>query len=117
MQASARSMARLVINYTAQAESALETAKEKGGNVYEPEADLAASVEDFRAKTLAGVYDKAAETYGLSDAKPVIDDFRATMDKWTALLADVDTTDEDALTALAMSEIYADIDPATYGVK
>lgn len=116
MQASARSMARTVLNYTKQAEAALETATESGGNVYEPEADLAASVEEFRAKTLEGVYDKAAETYGLSDPKATIDDFRATMDKWTALLADVDTSDEDALTALAMSEIYGDIDPASYGI-
>lgn len=117
MQASARSMARMIINYTAQAEAALETAKDKGGSIYEPEADLLASVEEFRAKTLDGVYDKATETYGLSDAKPVIDDFRATMDKWTALLAEVDTSDEDALAELAMSEIYGDIDPATYGIE
>jgi len=117
MEASARSMARMMINFTAQADAALDTAREKGGNVYEPEADLAESVTSFRAKTLEGIYDKATDTYGLTDAKTVIDDFRATMDKWTALLADVDTTDEDALTALAMSEIYSDIDPATYGVK
>ncbi|OCX63797.1 C4-dicarboxylate ABC transporter substrate-binding protein [Thioclava sp. SK-1] len=117
MQASARSMARLVINYSAQAESALATAKDQGGNVYEPDADLKASVEAFRAKTLAEVYDKAGETYGLTNAQATIDDFRATMDKWTTLLADVDPTDEDALTALAMSHLFADIDPTTYGVN
>ncbi|WP_339114752.1 C4-dicarboxylate TRAP transporter substrate-binding protein [Thioclava sp. GXIMD2076] len=117
MEASARSMARTIINYKAQAEAALVTAKEKGVEVYEPEADLKASVEDFRKKTLEEVYDKAQDTYGLTNGKEVIDDFRATMDKWTALLADVDTTDEDALTDLAMKTIYGDLDPATYGVK
>ncbi|PJE36968.1 C4-dicarboxylate ABC transporter substrate-binding protein [Pseudooceanicola lipolyticus] len=117
IEASARAMARTVINYTAQADAALETAKDNGGNVYTPEADLAVSIEGFRATTLESVYEKATETYGLGDAKTVIDDFRAKMDKWTALLADVDTTDEDALTALAMSEIYGDINPVSYGVK
>ena len=33
------------------------------------------------------------------------------------MLADVDTTDEDALTDLAMQEIFSKIDPATYGVE
>lgn len=117
MEASARSMARLIIKYTAQADAALETATAKGGEVFEPEPDLKASVEAFRAKTLEGIYDKTTTTYGLSNAHEVIDGFTATMDKWTKLLADVDLTDEDALTSLAMSEIYGDIDPAAYGVK
>lgn len=117
MEASARSMARLVINYTAQAENALKVAQEKGGNVYEPEADLQASVDAFRDKTLEGIYDTAATTYGLKDAQGTIDDFRAKMTKWQELLAGVDTKDEDALTALAMEQIYADIDAASYGVK
>jgi TRAP-type C4-dicarboxylate transport system substrate-binding protein len=117
MEASARSMARLIINYTAQAKSALEAAKSKGGEVFIPEADLTASVDDFRAKTLDGVYDKASEAYGMTNGQEVIDDFIATMDKWTKLLAQVDPTDEDALTELALSEIYGDLDPATYGVK
>ena len=38
------------------------------------------------------------------------------MTKWEELLDGVDTTDEDALTALAMQEIFSKIDPATYGV-
>ncbi|WP_434288164.1 C4-dicarboxylate TRAP transporter substrate-binding protein [Celeribacter sp. SCSIO 80788] len=117
MEASARSMARTIINYSAQAEASLTTAQEKGGHVYEPEADLMASVEEFRAQTLANVYDKAEADYGLTNAHEVIDAFTATMAKWDGLLAAVDRNDEDALTALALSEIYGDIDPATYGVK
>jgi len=38
------------------------------------------------------------------------------MEKWQGLLADVAPDDEDALTELAMQEIYSKIDPATYGV-
>ena len=115
MEASARSMARIVISYNEKVDKALETAAAAGGQTYEPEADLAASVAAFREKSLASVYDTARDQFGIENAEEVVDQFRDTMEKWQALLADVDVTDEDALTALAMREIYADIDPATYG--
>lgn len=116
MEATARAMARMNINYIKRAESALEEAKAKGNNIYQPEADLMKSVTDFREKALGDVYKKAKETYGLENPKEVIDDFRATWAKWEKLLADVDRNDEDALTELAMKHIYADLDPSTYGV-
>lgn len=117
MEASARSMARLAIGYNASADAALVSAKEKGNTIYEPEQDLADSVAAFREQALANVYDLAASKYGIADPKTLIDDFRATMDKWQTLLATVDRQDEDALTALAMQEIYADLDPSSYGVN
>jgi TRAP-type transport system periplasmic protein len=116
MQASARSMARMTINYIAASESALEEAQAKGANVYEPEADLTASIEAYREQALATVYETARTTFGLTNAEEVIDDFRAKVEKWEALLADVDRTDEDALYELAMREIYEKLDPETYGV-
>ncbi len=115
--ASALGMARMNIAYIQRAEDALKEAQEKGHTVYEPEADLMGSIEDYREKALAGVYDTAEQKYGLTNGKEVIDDFRATWDKWEKLLADVDRTDADALAAIAMEEIYADLDPATYGVQ
>lgn len=116
MQATARAMARMNINYIARADSALKEAAAKGNNIYEPEDDIMKSVEAYREKALAGVYTKAKETYGLDNGQEVIDDFRATYDKWEKLLSEVDRTDEDALAALAMKEIYATLDPETYGV-
>ncbi len=116
MEATARSMARMNINYIARAEEALEEAEAKGNNVYEPAEDLMGSVVSYREKALSRVYDTAKEKYGLDNGKEVIDDFRATYDKWEKLIAGVDRTDEDALTALAMQEIYDKLDPATYGV-
>ncbi len=116
MQATARAMARMNINYIQRAEDALAEAESKGNNIYEPEADLMDSVLAFREAALSAVYTKAEETYGLADGKQVIDAFRATWDKWEKLLAEVDRTDEEALAALAMREIYGDLDPETYGV-
>ena len=116
MEASARSMARMIIAYTDNAEAGLQASQDAGGNVYEPVEDLLASVTDFREAALTKVYTTAEEQYGLENGQEVIDDFVAKMDKWKELLADVDTDDEDALTELAMQEIYSKIDPATYGV-
>lgn len=116
MQATARSMARMNINYIKRAEDALAEAESKGNNIYAPAEDLMGSVEAYREKALAAVYQTAEEKYGLKDGKAVIDDFRSTYARWEKLLADVDRGDEDALTALAMQEIYDKLDPATYGV-
>ena len=117
MEASARSMARMVIAYNANVDAALEAALAAGGNVYEAEDDLLASVEAFRDRMLEEIYDIARDDFGIANSEEVVDDFIATMEKWKELLADVDPTDEDALTALAMQEIYANIDPETYGVN
>nr|WP_321981377.1 C4-dicarboxylate TRAP transporter substrate-binding protein [uncultured Cohaesibacter sp.] len=117
MEASARSMARMIINYVKRADDALEEAKSKGNVVSKPADDLKASVEAFREESLGNVYKTATDKFGLANGKEVIDDFRATVTKWEGLLSSVDVDDEDDLTALAMKEIYADLDPASYGVK
>ena len=117
MEASARSMARMIINYVKRADEALEEAKSKGNIVSEPADDLKASVESFREESLGNVYKTATDKFGLANGKEVIDAFRATVSKWEGLLSSVDVNDEDALTALAMKEIYGDLDPVSYGVK
>ena len=115
-EASARSMARMVIAYNANVENALEVAAAAGGNIYEPEEDLAASVDGFRERMLLEINDIARDNFGIENAEEVVEDFVSTMNRWIELLADVDPTDEDALTAIAMREIYANIDPATFGL-
>jgi TRAP-type C4-dicarboxylate transport system substrate-binding protein len=117
MEASARSMARMVIAYNSKVDAGLEASKAAGGNVYEPEADLAAHVAEFRERTTASAAEKAGTDFGVAEPQALIDDFVGTMQKWSDLLAGVDTTNEDALTALAMQEIFSKIDPATYGVN
>lgn len=116
MEASARSMARIVIAYNTNVANALEKAAAAGGNIYEPEADLMASIEAFRERTLATINDTARDSFGIENADEVVSDFVSAMERWKELLADVDPMDEDALTEIAMREIFSKIDPATYGV-
>ncbi|UIJ73422.1 C4-dicarboxylate TRAP transporter substrate-binding protein [Aurantimonas sp. HBX-1] len=117
MEASARSMARMVIAYGKKVDAGLEAAKAAGGNVYEPEEDLAANVAEFRERTSSAAAEKAGTDFGIAEPEALISDFELTMQKWQELLADVDTSDEDALTDLAMQEIYSKIDAETYGVR
>ena len=117
MEASARSMARMTIAYSEKVQAGLDASKEAGGNIYEPEQELLDHVTEFRDRTAEGAVDKAGTEYGVAEPQALIDDFAATMDRWKDLLADVDTTDEDALTELAMQEIFSKIDASTYGVN
>ncbi len=114
-QASAKAMTRMIVQYLATADAALDEAQDKGNQVFMPEPELMQSVEDFREQALDGVYDVARDKYGVEDPKALIDNFLATYQKWQELLADVDRSDEDALAELAMREIY-DTLPADYGV-
>ena len=116
MESTARAMSRMMINYIGQADAALVAAAELGDQIHEPEADLIASVEDFRARAQERAATTAEETYGVEDGEALISDFIGYMTKWEELLSSVDRTDEDALTALAMQEIYSELDPAAYGV-
>ena len=117
MEASARSMARMVIAYNEKVDAGLEASKEAGGNVYEPQQDLADHVAEFRDRTSAAAAKKAGTDFGVAEPDALIEDFETTMQKWIDLLADVDPADEDALTELAMQEIYSKIDASTYGVN
>lgn len=117
MQATARSMVRLAIGFDNAVQNALSVSAERGNNIYEPESDIMATVEDFRIKALATIYETASEKYGISNPEALIDDFRVTVSKWEEILKNVDRTDEDALTQLAQEEIYDRLDSASYGVK
>jgi TRAP-type C4-dicarboxylate transport system substrate-binding protein len=116
MDVTARSIARLAINYTKRANEALDEAAELGNTIHEPSEELMESVETFRENAIDDVYTAAEEKYGLDNGKEVIDSFRATYDKWEELLADVDVMDEDALTQLLQDEVFSKVDETTYGV-
>ena len=117
MEASAQTMATMMVNYIANAEAALETAAERGNTIHEPAEDLAKSADDFRAQAVEMAYGMADERYGLENGKELIDGFRATYERWQGLLDGIDRTDEAAIKDLAMREIYDKIDPAAYGLE
>lgn len=116
MEASAKSMTRMIVQYLKMDKSSLAEAAEKGNNIYEPEKDLRQSAENFRDSAIVEIYDIAQERYGIEEPQPLIDDFLATFQKWEDLLSEVDRKDEEALANLAMREIYNKLDD-DYGIK
>lgn len=91
-------------------------AQANGMEVYEPDQALKDALAEF-VEVDEAVPIENAESRGVENASVIIESYKTIVDRWDELLADVDRTDVDALAELARSEIYAQLDPATYGVE
>lgn len=96
-------------------EKAVNSAKENGMAVAEPDQALKDALAEFVVADEATLIANAKDR-GVKDPEAILTEFKALVDKWAGLLAKVDTTDVDALAALARSEIYDKLDETTYGV-
>ncbi|MCA1288448.1 C4-dicarboxylate TRAP transporter substrate-binding protein [Salipiger bermudensis] len=96
-------------------EKAVDSAKEDGMTVAEPDQALKDALAEFVVADEATLIANAKDR-GVKDPEAILTAFKALVDKWDGLLAKVDTTDVDALAALARSEIYDKLDETTYGV-
>ncbi|KAA0892581.1 C4-dicarboxylate TRAP transporter substrate-binding protein [Pusillimonas sp. ANT_WB101] len=114
-EASAYSMANIVVNYKKEDKAAIEFAKGKGNTVSEAPADIKASVDAFRKKSLNDVYDLAENKYKVQNSKETLDDFINTYNKWVKLLADKNTDSVDDMKTLFMTNIFDKL-PANYGM-
>lgn len=102
------------VEFDADVEKAVATAKNKGMTVLEPDEKLRQALADFVAADEA-VLIETAKSRGVENPEAIIEDYKRIVDRWDALLADVDRSDVEALAALAHAEIYDKLDPATYG--
>src|SRR5690606_26472699 len=105
-EASAYSMANIVVNYKREDIEALAFAKEKKNTISEAPADIMKSVQDFREKSLAVVYDLAENKYKIKNSKETIDDFVNTYNKWVELLKDKDTDNVEEMKKVFMVNIF-----------
>lgn len=96
-------------------EKAVNSAKENGMAVAEPDQALKDALAEFVVADEATLIANAKDR-GVKDPEAILTEFKALVDKWDGLLANADTTDVDALAALARSEIYDKLDETTYGV-
>ncbi len=115
MQATAYTLANMTINYLASVDKAIDEAKGKGVRFYDPDPGLKGTVDEYSKKVVASAYE-AARKAGAKDPEQFIDDFRQTYEGWVKKLETVDRKDIQAVSDLAMKEIYARHDPKTYGV-
>lgn len=118
LHANADAMAALIVEGTLQEEVAARAKlAELGVTFHEPGADLVAHIDAFRAAQPEAAVAIVRDTYQIAEAEALLGRFQATVDKWTALLADVPQDDTEALANLIRTEVYDKLDLATYGLN
>lgn len=118
LYANADAMAALIVEGTLQEElTAREQLAALGVTFHEPAPDLVAHIDAFRAAQPAAAAAIVRDTYNIEDAEGLLARFQATVDKWTALLADVPVEDTETLADLIRTEIYDRLDLETYGIN
>ncbi len=114
----AESIPETMTGYVALTDEVLAEAPQHGVTIHTPDPEVQQSVFDFAAtEGRKSAIEQGRERFGIEDPEGLVDRFLATYEKWTGLLADVDRTDNAAMTALLKSELYDPIDVASYGVN
>ena len=112
----ARHIVRVQVHYRDGAEATLAEAEDRGVRVIDPSPDLQAALDEFNENDVNEIRRLATERFGVEDPDSLINDFNATVERWSELLEDVDRDDEDALIELVREEIYDRIDESSYGL-
>lgn len=116
LDATARAMARLQIDWDMSATAALERAREAGHEIVEPDASITDAIQawvDDGVGDMVGV----ARQNGISDPETLFATFQTYIDKWKGLIGGMENRDdEEALIALTKDNLFDRIDPETYGL-
>lgn len=115
IKAGAMLAAHITWNYHAADAENLAEAREQGKSVLQPADDLVEAVKAFVQEDQAVVADLYQTNFDVSRADEMQEEFSTVLDKWLELTKDVDSAE--ALTSLYYGEIYAKLDPSTYGMN
>lgn len=114
LDAAARTMARQFILYDAERVKGMEAA-EANLEIIEPTQEmqdaLAAFIEANTAEEIA-----AAKQLGVQNPEDLLNRFEEYLVRWEGHFEGVDLSDEDAITAVLMDNLYSKIDETTYGM-
>lgn len=106
---------KTVNEYHAGDKAALELAKEKKVPVVQPDPALLAARKDFVEKDLPGIVE-AAKKKGIENAQEFVDKYKQLLAKYEKLIGPIEN-DPKKLSDMFYNEVYAKLDPATFGVK
>ena len=86
----------------------------KGVTVITPDSDLVEATTTFFAQDADALPLIMSESTGLTPEiiERTVADYKTKLDKWTALIGGIDRTDQDAVAALLISEIFSKVDVA-----
>ena len=107
---------RTVNEYHKADKDALELAKKKNIPVVQPDPSLAKEREAFVEKDLPGIIKNAEDKLGIKNAKEFVSKYKELIAKYDGLVKPIEN-DPAKLSALLYTEIFAKLDPKTYGVK
>lgn len=102
--------------YGQQVQNALDAAGELGIAVHEPDADLLASVEEFKAAANSLAVEAGKTKFNIENPEALVSDFSAIYAKWVGLLEGVDRQDDAALVGLLNQHVFNNVDVSTYGL-
>lgn len=106
--------ARMTWNFVMQEEEAYAEANKRDINIHEPDTEMTAAVREFVTDDLQEVIKVFSNTYNVSRAPAIAEEFPKTLERWMGLVGEVSTYEE--LQQVYWNEIYSKIDPASYGL-
>ena len=107
---------RTVNEYHKADKDALELAKKKNIPVVQPDPSQAKEREAFVEKDIPGIIKNAEDKLGIKNAKEFVSKYKELIAKYDGLVKPIEN-DPAKLSALLYTEIFAKLDPKTYGVK
>ena len=107
--------AHMTWSYLAQQERDLKTAREQGIEVSEADPALMDELKTFVEADQKVVADLFKQNYGIENASEMQEAFKPYLDKWIALMKDVESAD--ALNEVYWNELYSKLDPTSYGMN
>jgi len=92
----------------------LETARERDDIiVHEPGEDLKEATREFIRQDLEQIASVYQARYGIRDGEQMLEDFRPILEKWSAMVEDINSPE--ALTELYWGEVYSRVDVDRHG--
>lgn len=116
LRAANRLSAEAIFAYHADDVEGLAAAKAKGIRIHEGDATLASASDAFVDADTATISAQFTKQFKLANVDAKIATFRALIDKWKGLTADIAVTDVDRLEKLYWDEVVSKVDPATHGM-
>ena len=113
MQAAAKGHAHVTVTYYGENQHYLQNPSDGGVQAIEPDAELTAASGAFYKTERETIGKLAVEKYDQTDAPDRISAISALVEKWSAVLDGVDTTDVDAVAQVYYDQLFSKVDPGT----
>ncbi len=113
LRASARTAANVSFAYYKAEQDVLERVRDNGVEVHEADAGLIEKTREFARQDVETMIEYYSDRHDIANGAEILERFEPILDKWIGLAGEADS--EQALAELYWSEIYTNLDLASYG--